>query len=92
MLFMRVEFYRHEVVDIHCQAFGVFGNLSGNSEVEQWAIVDANALPEFEYVSIALSNIASQTCFRTSVIDMGSCRPLVALLQCVSVLICICEG
>ena len=93
-------FYRHEVVDVHRQALCALVNISCDLEVGRQAIVDADALPEFvrllssseprvlEYASMALGNIASQTCFGTSVIDAGSCRPLVSLLQCVSVLIC----
>jgi Armadillo/beta-catenin-like repeat len=90
----------HEVVDVHCEALGVLINLSCDSEVGRRAIVDADALPEFvrllsssdprvlQYASMVLNNISSQACFKTSVIDVGSCRPLVSLLQCVSVLIC----
>ena len=93
-------FYRHEVVDVHGPALCAFVSLSYGSEVAKHAIVDADALPEFvrllsssdpqvlEYASMALGNIACQDSFKTSVIDAGPCRPLVALLQCVSVLIC----
>ena len=95
--------YRHEVVDIHCEALRAFTNLSYYSEVGGRAIVDAGALPEFvrllssfdprvlEYASMVLINIAYQDSFRTSVIDAGPCRPLVALLRCVSDLICVFE-
>ena len=97
-------FYRHEVVGVHCQALRAFANLSHGSEVAKHAIVDADALPEFvrllsssdpwvlEYTSMALGNIASQNSFKTSVVDAGPCRPLVTLLQCVSVLILTYEG
>ena len=91
--------YRNEVVDVHRPALYALTNPSWNSEVAQQAIVDADALPEFvrllsssdpqvlEYASFALGNIAIQNSFKTSVIDAGSCKPLIALLQCVSVLI-----
>ena len=97
-------FDRHEVVDVHREALSVFTHLSCDSEVGRQAIVDADALPEFvrllsssdprvlEYASMALNNIARQNSFRTFVVDAGPCRPLVALLQCVSVLICADEG
>ena len=96
--------YSHEVVDVHGPALCALANLSANSEVGQQAIVDADALPKFarllsssdprvlEYASMALSSIVRQNSFRTYVIDAGLCRPLVALLQCVSVLICAYEG
>ena len=92
-------FYRHEAVDVRCEALSALANLSCNWEVGQ-RIIDADALPEFvrllsssvprvlEYASAALGNIAMHTCLKTSVIDAGSCRPLVSLLQYVSVLIC----
>ena len=95
--------YRHEVVDIHREALRALANLSHDFEVGRQAIVDADALPEFvrllsssdpwalEYASMALTNIAYQDSFKTSVIDAGPCRPLVALLQCVSDLICVFE-
>ena len=91
-------FYRHEVIDVHREALGALTNLSYGPEVGRQAIVDADALPEFvrllsssdpqvlQYASMALGNIASQNSFRTFVVDAGPCRPLVALLQCVSVL------
>ena len=97
-------FYRHEVVDVHRAALGALGNLSCDSEVGRQAIVDADALPEFarllsssdprvlEYASMALNNIAHEKSFNTFVIDASPCRPLVALLQCVYVLICAYEG
>ena len=97
-------FYRHEVTDVHCRALHVLANLSQRSEVAQWAIVDADALPEFvrllssskpqvlQYASKALGNIAYKDSFKTFVIDAGSCQPLVTLLKCVSVLISACEG
>ena len=97
-------FYRHEVVYVHREALRALANLSYDSEVRQRAIVDADALPEFvrllsssdprvlEYASMALNNITHEKSFDTFVIDASPCRPLVALLQCVSVLICAYEG
>ena len=96
-------FYRHEVIDVHCEALRALANLSCDSEVGRRAIVGADALPEFvrllsssdprvlKSALMALANIARQDSFRTSVVDAGPCRPLVALLQCVSVLICVFE-
>ena len=90
-------FYRHDVIDVHLKALAALANISCHSEVERQTIVDAGALPEIvrllsssdprvlEHSSIALRNIASQSSFKTSVIDAGSARPLVQLLQCVSV-------
>ena len=89
-------FYRHEVIDVYRQALATLASLAGNS-VGRQTIVDAGALPEFvrllsssdprvlAYSSIALRNIASESSFETSAIDAGSVRPLVQLLQCVSV-------
>ena len=97
-------FYRHKVVDVHRPALRALVGLARGSQAARRAIVDADALPEFvrllsssdprvlEYASIVLDNIAYQDSFRTSVIDAGPCRPLVALLRCVSVLICAYEG
>jgi len=97
-------FYRHEVVNIHYLALCALANLSYDSEVGRQAIVDADALPQFvrllsssdppvlECASMALNNIARQNSFRTFVVNACPCRPLVALLQCVSVLICAYEG
>ena len=97
-------FYRHEVVDVHREALGALADLAFSSEVGRRAVVDADALPEsvrllsssdprvLEYASKALINIARQDSFKTSVIDAGPCRPLVALLRWVSVLICAYEG
>ena len=96
-------FYRHEVVDVHRAALGAFVNLSCDSEVGRRAIVDADALPEFvrllsssdpqvlKRASKTLNNIASMNSLKTFVVDAGPCRPLVALLQCVSVLIYVFE-
>ena len=89
-------FYRHEVIDVHFEALAALANLAGNS-VGRQTIVDAGALPEFvrllsssdprvlEYSSMALCNIAMQDSLVTSIIDAGSARPLVQLLQCVFV-------
>ena len=93
-------FYSHEVVDVHCQALFALVHLACNSEVGRQAMVDTDALPEFvrllsssdprvlEYSAMALANIASRDCLRTSVIDAGSARALVQLLECVSVIMC----
>ena len=90
-------FYRHRVIDVHLEALAALANISRHSEVERQTIVDAGALPEIvrllsssdprvlEYSSIALCNIARQDSLVTSIIDTGSARPLVQLLQCVSV-------
>ena len=90
-------FYRHDVIDVHRAALAALANLSCHSEVGRQTIVDAGALPELvrllsssdprvlEYSSMALRNIASQDSLATSVIHAGSARPLVQLLQCVSV-------
>ena len=89
-------FYRHDVIDVHFEALAALANLAGNS-VGRQTVVDAGALLEFvrllsssnprvlEYSSMALRNIARQDSLATSVIDAGSARPLVQLLQCVSV-------
>ena len=89
-------FYRHDVIDVHFEALAALTSLACNS-VGRQTIVDAGALPEFvrllsssdlrvlKYSSMALHTIASQGSFKTSVIDAGSARPLVQLLQCVSV-------
>ena len=79
------KFYRYEVTDVHYGALRVLVNLSCYSEVAVWAIVDADALPEFvhllssseprvlRYASIALRHIAYQDSFITSAIDASSC-------------------
>ena len=89
-------FYRHEVVDVHREALRALANLTYGPEAVKRAIVDADALPEFvrllsssdfrvlKYASQALGNIAYGNSFKTSIVDAGSCQPLVALLQCVS--------
>jgi hypothetical protein len=90
-------FYRHEVIDVHRTALAALANLSWHSEIGRQAIVDAGAIPEvvrllssfdsrvLEYSSKVLHNIAVQDSFRASVVEAGSARPLVQLLQCVSV-------
>lgn len=81
-------FYRHEVVDVHCEAFLALVNLSGSLEVGWQAIVNADALLEFvcllsssnprvlKYASAALGTIVIQTCFKTLLLMWALANPL----------------
>ena len=54
-------------------------------------LLSSDEPPVLRFASWALSSIANENSLKTSVIDAGPCRPLVALLRCVSVLIYVFE-
>jgi Armadillo/beta-catenin-like repeat len=55
-------------------------------------LLSSDELLVLRFASWALGIVTNKKSLKTSVIDAGSCQPLVALLQCVSVLICAYEG